>query len=228
VDERVAYLLKTMQMYPAERSLAGSRLSPGTVQELIPTETIFRTWFRDVDRRCRALDPVDARAYVRGRIFDGAETMPKGRLSAAAHGAVAFYPYCDERLIDYCFHLPRADRYDVATATNKIALRRWIAAELPDSYYLREKGSFRYDILRFIERNEAGIRAELAEAGSMLRNLDRWGRYFLDRQSCYVHAYALTTLFMLAAWLNRRPPGVVSLLTEGSGHRPAVDLVAEP
>ena len=116
---RLAYLWKTIQMYPAERCLAGSRLAPSTVQRLIPSETPFLRHFESVDRSWRHLSPVDFRSFVRGRIFDGAMTMPKGRLAAASMGARAVYPYCDAELIDYYFHLAPADRYDESTRTNK-------------------------------------------------------------------------------------------------------------
>ena len=65
-----------------------------------------------------------------------------------------------------------------------------------------------------MDRNERFIRVELAEAGRFFQGLDRWAAYYLDRRFNYVHAYALTTLFMLAAWLNRRPSEQVEALRE--------------
>ena len=35
-----------------------------------------------------------------------------------------------------------------------------------------------------------------------------WVDFYLRRRTNYVHAYALTTWFMLAAWIRRRPPAV--------------------
>jgi hypothetical protein len=217
---RPAYLWKTMQMYPAERCLAGSRPAPSTVQQLIPFETPFLRHFASVDRAWRHLSPVDFRSFVRGRIFDGAMTMPKGRLAAAGLGARAVYPYCDAELIDYYFHLPKADRYDESTRTNKTSLRRLLAEELGSAPYLHRKGSFRFDVVRFVAVNERRIRAEIERARPLLRDLDRWSGFLLGRKSNYVHAYELVTLFMFCAWLVRRPAEVLEPLRAGeSGER---------
>jgi len=221
---RLSYAAKTAMMYPAERSLAGSRLSPGAVRDLVPFDTPFLRFFGDLDRKHRHLSPVDFRAYVRGRIFDGAGTLVKGRLASAHFGARAVHPFCDAALIDYCFHLPTEDRYDPRRRINKLAMRRLLADEIGDSRYLQEKGSVRYDVLRFVATNEVAIREELAAAGGLLRNLDRWAGFLLERKTNYVHAYALTTLVILAAWLVRRPADVVEPLVGGAGPPRGADV----
>jgi asparagine synthetase B (glutamine-hydrolysing) len=223
---RLAYVWKTMQMYPAERCLAGSRLAPSTVRRLIPSETLFLRHFAAVDRKWRHRSPVDFRSFVRGRIFDGAMTIPKGRLAAASVGARAVYPYCDAELIDFYFHLPRADRYDESTRTNKTALRRLLAEELGSSPYLDRKGSFRFDVVRFVAVNESRIRAEIERARPLLRDLDRWSGFLFGRKSNYVHAYELVTLFMFCAWLVRRPEAVLQPLRDGAAgeERPEVTV----
>ncbi len=228
VGARLAYLWKTALMYPAERCLAGSRLAPSTVLRLLPVATPFRDHFARLDRDRRRLSPIDFRGYVRGRIFDGAMTMAKGRLAAASHGARAVYPYCDQALIDYCFHLPLADRYDARRRRNKVALRRLLEHDVGDAPYLRRKGSFRFDVVRFVAANERGIRDELAAAHPFLRELDRWAAFLLRRKSNYVHAYELVTLFMLASWLARRPAPVVRPLRELEPASPGVAITIEP
>jgi len=228
LGSRGSYLLKSVLMYPAERSLAGSRLAPSTVTDLVPVDTPFSGYFAELDRRLRGLSPTDFRAYVRGRIFDGCETMPKGRLAAAHHGARAVYPYCDAELIDYCFGLPVADRYDPRRRRNKLALRRLLEQEVGESHYLRHKGSFRCDVLRFVEVNQAVIRGELDAARALFENWDYWIEFLFRRRSNYVHAYMLTTLFMLAAWLVRRPREVTAPLANRAPHRPAATLRVEP
>ncbi len=224
---RLAYLWKTALMYPAERCLAGSRLAPRTVQRLIPVETPFSSHFAALDRRWRHLGPLDFRSYVRARIFDGAQTMLKGRLAAASRGARAVFPYCDAELIDYCFHLPLAERYDARRRTNKLALRRLLEREVGDSYYLRHKASFRFDVVRFLATNESAIRTELGEARPLLRDLDRCAEFLFARKANYVHAYALVTLFMLAAWLIRRPQDAVRPLLAGEPRAPAAAVAVE-
>jgi asparagine synthetase B (glutamine-hydrolysing) len=224
---RVAYLWKTAQMYPAERCLAGSRLAPSTVRRLVPVETAFADYFARLDHAHRALSPLDFRSYVRGRIFDGAMTMPKGRLAAGSRGARAVYPYCDADLIEYCFHLPPADRYDRHRRRNKVALRRLLSSEVGDAPYLRQKGSFRFDVVRFVAANEHAIRNELAAGAPFFRELDRWADFLLRRKASYVHAYELLTLFMLASWLVRRPARVVRPLRDLEPAAPAARLTLE-
>jgi hypothetical protein len=212
LGSRGSYLFKSLLMYPAERALAGSRPAPRVVRELIPHETGFDRSFARLDRRLGGLAPIDFRAWVRGRIFDGAMTLPKGRLAAAARGARAVHPWCDRELIDYVFNLERSERYDERSRRNKLALRRLLEAEVGDGPYLRRKGSFRFDVQRFVEVNEGTIREELGAARALLRGVERWGEYYLRRRRNYVHAYAATSLFMIVAWLNRRPPSVAEPL----------------
>ena len=218
VGARAAYLWKTFQMFPAERCLAGSRLAPRTVLRLIPCETPFGRHFAELDRRWSGLSPLDFRSYVRARIFDGAMTMPKARLAAAGRGARAVFPYCDPLLIEYCFHLPAAERYDLRRRLNKLPLRRLLAREIGDGPYLRQKGSFRFDVVRFVAVNEKRIREEILRARPLLAELDRWTGYLCERKSSYVHAYELTTLFMLCAWLTRRPAAVGTDLRSPAGY----------
>jgi hypothetical protein len=225
---RAAYLLKSMLMYPAERALAGSRLAPRTVRELLPADTVFSTFFAELDRHHRRRNPVDFRAYVRGRIYDGCGTMLKARLAAAHTGARAAFPWCDGALIDYCFHLPRSARYDARRGTNKHLLRELLRRDVGETRYLRHKGSFRYDVRRFVGANEACIRAELARARPLFEQLDRWGDFLLERRSSHVHAYALLTLFVLAAWLVRRPPEFVRPLLERADPGPAARIEVVP
>jgi asparagine synthase (glutamine-hydrolysing) len=224
---RAAYLWKTAQMVPAERCLAGSRLAPASVRRLIPVDSPFSSHFAALDRARRGLAPLDFRSYVRARIFDGAMTMPKGRLAAASRGARAVFPYCDPALIDACFHLPRAERYDLRTRTNKLPLRRLLAAELGPSPYLRAKGSFRFDAVGFVAANLERIRAEIERARPLLRGLDRTAGFLLGRRANYVHAYEATTLFMVAAWLARLPAEVVRPLAEGAPAGSDCDLEIE-
>jgi hypothetical protein len=154
--------------------------------------------------------------------------MPKGRLAALHCGARAVFPYCDPELIDYVFHLPPSDRYDLASRRNKLALRRLLRHEVGESRYLQEKGSFRFDVLRFVDANRATIRRELEAARPFFERWDRWVDFLFRRRSNYVHAYALTTLFMLAAWLNRRPSAVTGALAGRAPLRPEATLHVDP
>jgi asparagine synthase (glutamine-hydrolysing) len=225
---RASYLWKSMRMFPAERSLSGSRLAPRTIREMIPTASPFDGYFRQVDEKTRGLTALDARAYVRGRIYDGCETMPKGRLAALQRGARAVFPYCDAELIESLFHLPAGERYDLERRRNKLPLRALLAREVGPSRYLTEKGSFRFDLLRFVEANLAEIRRELEQASPFFECWEPWVRFYLRRRRNYVHAYALVTLFMLCAWLNRRPAEVTAPLRSRAPRRPAARLRVSP
>lgn len=205
LGDRASYALKSLLMYPVERALAGSRPSPCRVRELLPGAGRFSGWAAALDRELRSRSPVDRRAFVRGRTFDFGMTMPKARLAAAFHGAAAVFPYCDRGVVEHCFHLPRADRYDLASATNKLELRKLLASRIGDAPYLATKGSFRYDVRRFVEVNDEVVARELVAAEEILPGVTKLGRFYRARRRNYVHAYMLTSLFMVAAWLRRRP-----------------------
>jgi asparagine synthase (glutamine-hydrolysing) len=206
-----SYALKSALMYPAERCLSGSHLSPRAVRELIPTPhgSPFDWFFAKLDRRVAPMRPLDRRAYVRGRIYDGAGTMEKARLSAGSIGAQAAFPLCDRELIAHYFHLPPEAKYDERRRITKLPLRALLDAKIGTSRFFAEKGSFRYDVLSFAKHNAKTIEAEIRAAGSVLHDVERWLSFLLARIDNYVHAYSLFALFMLAAWLNRRPEGAL-------------------
>ncbi len=207
-----SYAVKSALMYPAERCLSGSHLSPRAVTELLPYQTPFSWFFERLDQRVAPMGPTDRRAYVRGRIYDGAGTMEKARLAASRFGAESAFPFTDAALIAHYFNLPASQRYDERARITKLPLRALLAARIGESRYFAEKGSFRYDVLAFARANTRAIESEIRGAGRVLQDVDRWATFLLSRLDNYVHAYSLFTLFMLAAWLNRRPAGALALL----------------
>jgi asparagine synthase (glutamine-hydrolysing) len=210
-----SYAIKSAMMYPAERCLAGSHLSPRAVRELIPSDgSPFEGFFAELDRRVAPLSAIDRRAYVRGRIYDGAGTMEKARTAAAKFGAKAAFPLCDRELIAHYFNLPATAKYDERRRITKLPLRALLQAKIGPSRYFEEKGSFRYDVQSFAQHNAATIEREVRAAGAVLREVDRWLSFLLARLDNYVHAYSLFSLFMLAAWLNRRPEGALRSFSE--------------
>jgi asparagine synthase (glutamine-hydrolysing) len=218
-----SYAVKSALMYPAERMISGSHLSPRSVRELIPIDTPFTWFFQRLDRNTTSMRPTDRRAYVRGRIYDGAGTMEKARLSAAKVGGEVVFPLCDPDLVAYYFHLPEREKYDEAQRITKLPLRALLAARIGDSRFFEEKGSFRYDVLSFVRANRKMIEDEVRGAGGELSNVDRWLSFLLARSENYVHAYSLFSLFMLAAWLNRRPKAALASLHEGFEQRVRIE-----
>ena len=83
-------------------------------------------------------------------------------------------------------------------------------------------------MLCFVETNEATIRRELEEARPFFECWEPWVNLYVRRRGNYVHAYALTTLFMLAAWLNRRPAEVTAPLRERAPRVPGAKVRIEP
>ena len=96
-----------------------------------------------------------------------------------------------------------------------------------DAYYLRNKGSFRFDVVRFVDVNRSAIRAQIDEARPLLRDLDRLLEFLMARRSNYVHAYELVTLFMVCAWLVRQPEAVVHRLRDGEPGADRLRLAVE-
>ena len=218
VGARVSYVAKSVQMYPAERILPGSRLSPRVTLSLLPMDTPFATYFRRMDHTIRGRGPTDFRAYVRGRTDSCGMTL-KGALAALHQGLSIAFPYTDPALSAYCFHLPRAERYSERERASKLLLRKLITQKLGEQPYFNMKGSFRLDIATMYERQGDVIKAELDRAGPLFQQGARWVERLWARRKNYVHGYALFSWFLLAAWLNRRPPAQLELLRAGQSEQ---------
>ncbi len=221
LGQHASYVAKSVQMFPAERILPGSRLAPSTTEALLPQRTPFHEYFSRFDAAYSHLGSTDFRAMVRGQTDSCGMTL-KGALTALHRGMDIAFPYADQALSDYCFHLPRSARYSEKKRSSKLLLRKLIVQTLGEQPYFEAKGSFRLDIMGLLADQGEVIRAEIRRANRLFSDADRWSEFLFARQDNYVHAYALVSWFLLAAWLNRRPAAQLCLLeeeaSESSGH----------
>ncbi|MBN2980654.1 asparagine synthase-related protein [Cohnella algarum] len=206
---KMSYALKSFMMYPTERVISGSHVSHSNVLDIFPHQTQYRSFFKSLYINYKRLSEVDLRAYVRGRLFDTACCMEKARLAAFNQDSEAIFPFTNGSIIQYYFNLREEDRYDYNKRTNKLALRRLLNAEFGEFKYLKEKGSFRYDIMSFIKANQNNILKEINTASSIIPSINRVFKYYWNRKENYVFNGPIHHLFVLSAWLNRRDSSVI-------------------
>ncbi len=222
---KAAYGVQSLQMLRIERSFSGSRLSVSELDRILgPSEGLYR-YLAAMERLGAGRAPEESRALWRGRLYDAACAMDKARLAAASLGMKCCFPYCDEELADYFFNLPPGEKYDYGTRTNKLALRRYLAERgQPDREYIARKGSFRFDIEKYVWVNLPEIGRAVREASGRyaLPGLHEVFEHLARRQGRagnYVIASKLYLLGIASVWLAMRPPSAVI------GRDPAAGLV---
>ena len=109
---------------------------------------------------------------------------------------------------------------DEVARKSKLLMRALLSQKVGAQRYFEEKGAFRYDVLTFAQKNAAAIESEIRGAGFVLRDVDRWLAFLLKHADNYVHAYSLFTLFLVSAWLNRRPSSSLDLFRASSFNPP--------
>ncbi|MCA9399173.1 MAG: asparagine synthase, partial [Candidatus Omnitrophica bacterium] len=87
-------------------------------------------FWRDLYEENKNLDYFDLRALCRGRHYDQGEVMLKARLATSVFGFDYAFPFCDQDVINYLFHLSEDERFDQVNYLNKIALRKLLRSEL--------------------------------------------------------------------------------------------------
>ncbi|WP_088104320.1 asparagine synthase-related protein [Halalkalibacter urbisdiaboli] len=205
VGDKGTYLLKSMLMQPTERVNSGSHVAHSKVLSLFPQKTYYDSFFETLYKKYKHLNEVDLRAYVRGRLFDNASCMEKGRIAAESMSSKTIFPFTDEKLIDYYFNLRQDLRYNIEERVNKVSLRKMINKEMSNGLrYLNEKGSFRFNVMKFIDINKEKIFNEIKNADNIVPGIYKVFTFYWKRKNNYVFNGALHHLIVLSLWLNRR------------------------
>jgi len=155
----------------------------------------------------RPLDDIDFRSMIVGRHFEQNGTTLKARTAAECFGVRAAFPYEDPELASYYFHLPEADRFDRATLTNKVLLRRLLRERLDYDDARLGKRVFEFDGAGFLTAHRDFVLREITgcplwneHAGPMVANL-------IDRPKALRKTWpSLLALFQLSGWATRHMP----------------------
>lgn len=204
---KLCYLLATLQMEPIERVFPGSRFDDAEVDALFGYPIADRSRARlDLFRReiASATSPWEWRDMSTS-IAGSAGAFAKGMLAGAAFGLRAVYPYCDPQLREWVHHeVPRQLKVDPRTHQNKILMRRHIATRFQSLPYVRNKGSFRFDLRGLARARFDQVRA-FAEANTdILPGALHWldaNRHLLGNK---YHASRFYLLAVVLPWLQSR------------------------
>lgn len=209
----LCYLAATLQMEPIERTFPGSRFNDAEVDALFgrPVAAQSRArlqLFRDeIDSATSDWEWRDMSTSIAG----SAGAFAKGMLAAAAQGLRAAYPYCDHDMREWVHHeVPRQLKVDPRTHTNKVLMRRHIATRFQTLPYVRNKGSFRFDVRGLARARFDQVHALAESAADVLPGARRWLDANRGRLDNKYHASRFYLLAVVLPWLTLQRHGVAS------------------
>jgi len=203
----LCFLLGTLQMNPVERIFPGSRFSDTEVDELLGADLVRRSRQRmDVftDQLSGANSSWEWRDMSQS-IAGSAGAFAKGLFTANALSLRAAYPFCDRDLREWVhYEVPRYEKVDPKTGTNKVLIRQHIAARFGELPYVRKKGSFRFDVSGLAQQRFDQVRDFAVRAREHLPGAVSW----LDRNRNHLdnkyHASKFYLLAIVLPWVVLR------------------------
>lgn len=201
---RLCFVLGSLRMCAVERVFPGSRFADGEVDELFGEPMSARSrqrlqlFKREIGTATSAWEWRDMSMSIAG----SAGAFAKGLYTAEAMSMQAAYPLCDHALREWIHHhVPREQKVDPATGTNKVLIRRHIATHFGELPYVRGKGSFRFDVRGLARQRFDQVREYARLAHDLLPGavpwLDRNRRRFDNKY----HASKFYLLAVVLPWL---------------------------
>jgi len=187
----------------SEASFPGYYLSPKTIEQLLGIHDPTKEYWAESDEKHVGLDMFDYLATVKLRHYDSNQVFLKGRTAAAARGVAIEFPWTNDKIADYYFNLPEADRFDRGGFVNKILLRRMLRERLeyPDAAF--GKRYFEFQLAPFMAAHRKFVIDEIFACNlwqSPVRTfVPRW---YDSLSSTPRLAYGLNALFMISGWYN--------------------------
>jgi len=203
ISPKINYMLKTFQMYPMERLFSGSRLAYSSIKTIFGDVEI-KPFIDTLVKKYDSLQRNDAKNFYKGRVFDTVSINTKAKMIADYYSIDYSLPFCDKHIIDYYFNLPDDKKFDKINYKNKLGLRSLINKELGEYEYVKNKGSFRFNINDFIKVNLPNMQKDIKKAIKILPNIKEISNFLIKNSDNYVYAYELYTLWVTVEWLNNR------------------------
>ena len=204
----LCFLLGSLQMHRVERFFPGSRFTDEEVRELFGRDMAkasrarLQPFLREVDS---GESPEEQRA-ISMSIACAAGGFAKGIFTANAYGLQVAYPYCDRELIDWVYRrVPREQMVDLRTNTNKVLVRAHIARRFGELPYVRQKGSFRFDVRGLARDRFEQVLAFARQAADMLPGAAPWLQRNRRRLDNKYFASKFYLLAVVLPWLVRGP-----------------------
>ena len=202
VDSPVNYAARSA----TEASLPGRTPRMHHIKSLYPDSVDVQSWWYDLDRAIRPIDPMRLYAEINERHTHPTQTVMKQRLAAHAVGMTSSLPWADRTIADYYFNLPVDHRYDVVGGDNKVLLRRLLLEYLDYDANAIGKHFFLFDGPRFVVENRDFIWSEIEASPLWDPSGLPMVRAWLDRvDDRPMHYHAVLTVFMVSGWSNHGP-----------------------
>ncbi|MCL1634895.1 asparagine synthase-related protein [Luteimonas sp. SX5] len=200
----LCFALGTLQMNPIERVFPGSRFTDSEVDSLFGRDMASLSRARlalftaEIDSATSAWEWRDMSMSIAG----SAGAFAKGLYAAHALSLHAAYPFCDRALRDWVHHqVPRDQKVDPETRVNKMLIRKHIATRFGDLPYVRNKGSFRFDLRGLAAQRFDQVRSYAQQAADLLPGATPWldrNRRRLDNK---YHASKFYLLAVVLPWV---------------------------
>jgi len=213
INPKINYILKTVQMFPIERLFSGSRLTYNSANTILGTKVNIKNFIQKLSNKYNSLQSNDAKNFYKGRVFDTVSINPKAKMISDYMNIEYSLPFCDENIIDYYFNMKNEDKFSIKEGKNKVGLRKLIHKELGDFEYVKNKGSFRFNIEDFISSNLDKIKNDIYKMNDKLPGLKKVADDLISKCKNYVFAYELYTLWVTIEWLNNREDEQLKYLT---------------
>ena len=196
----------------AEATFPGRNLRQRHVDRLYGRSADMAGWWDGLSRDTSEMDHDDLFDVVLRRNIHPAQILLKQKLAATARGLDARLPWCDHDVADYYFNLPSEAKFDKASLTQKILLRRMLEMYLDYDAEAIGKHFFVFDGAAFLTRHQDFVREEIDASplweADGVRMVHRWIDQ-LDRRPLLWHA--VLNVFMISGWGNHYPPAVAAI-----------------
>lgn len=159
-----AWVVDRLDLAPAERTFPGTRLTRGELETVLTEELVRRMANLPREYQAQATDSRSVHALRSGlfRIQDGSSHIEKSRLAADLFGTRVCSPLASPPVTEVIRDLPAKLRFVGGLRPQNKPLARYILRSQPENQYtLRRKGSFRWNVRRFVETHLQQIRSEI-------------------------------------------------------------------
>lgn len=203
----LCFVLGSLQMNAIERVFPGSRFTDGEVDSLFGRDMSRESKARlalftdEIASATSAWEWRDMSMSIAG----SAGAFAKGLYAAHALSLHAAYPFCDRNLREWVHNeVPRRQKVDPETRVNKLLIRQHIATRFGELPYVRNKGSFRFDLRGLAAQRFDSVRDYAQEVADLLPGATSWldrNRRRLDNK---YHASKFYLLAVVLPWLAAR------------------------
>jgi hypothetical protein len=204
------FMLGTLQMNAIERMFPGSRFTDAEVDELVGAPVSRRSrdrmalFTRELASATSAAEWRDMSMSIAG----SAGAFAKGLFTTHALSMHVAYPFCDPDLRQWIHNdVPRYEKLDADTGLNKLLVRQHIATRFGELPYVKNKGSFRFDLCGLARERFDLVRDFALSANDRLPGAVTWLDRHRKRLDNKYHASKFYLLAVVLPWLVLRTEG---------------------